>query len=67
MKNKLSKLISAVSLSVITALLTVVHCLALDTTTAATGDINRTLVVVLGIVMAVAVVIIIVLSLTKKK
>ena len=67
MKNKLSKLISAVSLSVMTALLTMVHCFALDTTSVITGDINRTLVVVLGIVMAVAVITIIVLSLTKKK
>ncbi len=68
MKHQLIKTISTLTLSAVLGILSVLQCFALDGKTAVTtGDVNRTLVIVLGAVMAVAVILIIILSITKKK
>lgn len=65
---KLMKTISTLIVSVLIGVLSVLHCFALDTQiSVTTGDNNRILVIVLGAVMAVAVITIIILSITKKK
>ncbi len=68
MKSQLKKIVSTLTSFSVFGMLSALQCFALgENTVTATGDSNRVLVMVLGGVMAVAVILIIVLSITKKK